>query len=336
MHDLTNLHQVTRLDLADRSTLLDQHPQLFCPFPAAINPAAAWVQEATTAWADRFGLIRSDRALRRFERLQYGTLMGRAYPTASETMLALIADWNTWLFLLDDQCDEQGLGRDPLALAHLHAHLLDILRGAIPPPDADIPLHALHDIATRLRSQCDEGWMRRFVQCVTDYCIANVWEAQNRATHHVPSEQAYRQMRPLTGAVFCYLMMIELAEQMTLPRAILDHPDLQRLALMTNHVICWSNDIISLAKELEAGDVHNLVYIVHRERGLSLVEAVRYVAALHDAEVRAFIQVSLLLNEVGGEDHAMLRQYLTGMQSWMRANMDWSAATARYRPIATS
>jgi 5-epi-alpha-selinene synthase len=323
------------LGLALESSSLDQHPQLFCPFDPAINPAAARVQQSTTEWAAHFGLISSDRALRRFEHLQYGTLMARAYPSAPAEPLALIADWNTWLFLLDDQCDEQGLGRDPRALAHLHAQLLAILGGAAPGASAAGQLRALHDLATRLRAERDEAWMRHFVQCVADYCAANVWEAQNRAARQVPSEFHYRQMRPLTGGVFCYLALIELAQRVTLPRSLRDHPEMQRLASMTNNVICWSNDIISLAKELERGDVHNLVYIVHRGRGYTLADAVQYVADLHDAEVRAFVYHSAQA-AAGGAEQAMAQRYIAGMRSWMRANLDWSAATARYRPTATS
>lgn len=334
MPNLPQPYQPVSLAQLNEGIILNQHPQLFCPFPEASNPAETWVQQSTADWAARFHLVQSDRARRRFERLQYGTLMSRAYPMATPAALALIADWNTWLFLLDDQCDEQGLGRDPHALMQLHTNLLTILQGATPPSAADAQWHALHNIVTRLRAEQDAAWMRRFVQCVADYCAANVWEARNRAAHQVPSEYAYRQMRPLTGAVFCYLTLIELAHQMTLPRTILDHPDVQRLTLMTNNVICWANDIISLAKELEAGDVHNLVYIVHREHGLSLAEAIQYVARLHDAEVHAFIQTNTRLSVEKDDDRILLQRYVTGMQAWMRANLDWSAATARYHPMA--
>jgi hypothetical protein len=84
---------------------------LACPFPAAISPHAATIEAATIAWARHIGLIQGPADIQRLQQLQYGMLMARAYPHAALPALQLISDWNTWLFLLDDQCDEAGLGR---------------------------------------------------------------------------------------------------------------------------------------------------------------------------------------------------------------------------------
>lgn len=304
-------------------------PDLLCPFKSAIHPAASQIQASTMAWAQRYGLVQSERSQRRFVRLQYGILMARAYPHASTDALSLIADWNTWLFHLDDQCDEQGLGREAEGLVRLHTQLLAILRGAAPLAH-DGQLEALYDIISRMRACRDDQWMERFITRVDEYFQANVWEAQNRAQRLVPSEADYHRMRPFTGAVFCYITLIELANTIFLTPEMVASPAVQRLASMTNNVICWSNDIISLQKELMGGDWHNLVYIVYRQRGLTIEQAITEVVQLHDNEVRAFQHLSQKTIDVDGT--SSLAEYIGGMQYWMRANLDWSAATTRYRP----
>lgn len=310
---------------------LERQSVLWCPFPEAIHPAAARVQQTTTQWAQEFGLLRSRRECERFARGEYGILMARAYPTAREEDLQLIADWNSWTFLLDDQFDEHSVGFDPHALEQLSDRILAILGGAAPSPSAPATFHALHDIACRLRARRDDMWMERFGACVRASLAAGQWEAGNRAAGRMPREREYRHMRLFTSGVFCYLTLIELAAQIALPDAIVHHPAVQYLAQTTNRVICWSNDLFSLLKEVARRDVHNLVIILQHERQLSLDSAVQEVTVDHDAEVEAFQHGRAQLPSFGAAHDDAVQRYVDGMQAWMRANMDWSLATGRYQ-----
>lgn len=304
---------------------------VFCPFPSAMSPYAGSVQDATMAWAHRFTLVRSARARARLDQLQYGTFMARAYPTAPDAALRLIADWNTWLFLLDDAFDEHELGFKPVELAALHARLIAIMSGAAPSAHEDTRYHALHDLTNRLQAQGGAAWMHRFVRCVEASFAASVWEACNRASQRVPHEPEYLHMRPFTSAVFCFLALIEIAEQTTLPAAVRQHPIIRSLSLMTNNIISWFNDLISFPKEMARGDVHNLVYIVHHERGIPLDDAVQYVVSKHDAEVRALQHLCATLH-ISDQHDQLAQRYAQSLHVWIRANVDWSIATARYRP----
>ncbi len=312
---------------------LEQHPVVLCPFPTATSPFFDQAQQATMAWADRYSLVRTSRAHERLNRLQYGSFMARAYPTATESALGLFADWNTWLFLLDDEFDEREFGRQPDQLARLHVRLLAILRGAQPHAGEDTRYHALHDLTTRFRAVAPAAWMRRFIRCVEATFAASVWEAHNRRRVRTPDEAEYLEMRPFTSAVYCFLSFIEIAEQISLSPNVRNNPTIQALSLMTNNVISWFNDLISYPKEIACGDVHNLVYIVHRERHISLEDAAVYVVHKHNAEIQAFQHASATLPS---SSHSGIQQYVTGLQAWIRANVDWSIATARYRPAGTS
>ncbi len=309
----------------------EQHPAIACPFLSAISPFAQQVQQATVAWADHFTLVHSLRARARMDRLHYGSFMGRAYPTASKAALCLIADWNTWLFLLDDTFDQQALGHKPNELARLHARLLAIMRGALPHATEDTRYHALYDLTMRFHSAAPAAWMRRFTCCVEATFDASVWEAHNRQLHRIPAEAAYLQMRPFTSAVYCFLSYIEVAEQIRLPANVRNHATIQSLSLMTNNIISWFNDLISYPQEMARGDVHNLVAIVHHERGVALEAAVAYVIRKHNHEMQAFQRACATLPDDIRDQHET-QQYVTGLQAWIRANVDWSIATARYRP----
>jgi hypothetical protein len=141
-------------------------------------------------------------------------------------------------------------------------------------------------------------------------------------------------MRPYTSAVYPCLLLIELAEVLRLPAEVYDHANVQVMAQMTNNVISWANDLVSLEKEQQSGDVHNLVIILANEERLPIYAAAERVVELHDAEVRAFIALSERLPAFTPAVDSELRRYVLGMRFWMRANLDWSLAAVRYRSAA--
>lgn len=306
-------------------------PELYCPFPSAMSPHATQVQEGTIDWARRFHLLQRESAYRRLSRLQYGMLTARAYPTAPPAILQAVTDWCTWLFLLDDQCDEAGIGHDPGQLRQLHKGLLAVLSGIAPDPHAEPLANGLWELYTRLLMHAPEGWLARFRRSVAQYFAANVWEATNRREGQVPDAATYRAMRPYTSAVYPCLLLIELAEALHLPADVHDHATVQVMAQMTNNVISWANDLVSLEKERQSGDVHNLVIVLANEGRLTLCTAVERVAELHDAEVRAFITLGQRLPSFTPAVDRDLSRYVLGMRFWMRANLDWSLAATRYR-----
>ncbi len=312
---------------------INQLPQLYCPFPAAINPAGADVQEQTIVWARQLRFSRRESSYRRMNRLQYAMLMARAYPNVPQDALQLIADWSTWLFLLDDKCDESGLGSEPARLALMHAQLMRVFDG-VKPDECDDPFaHGLWDIYLRLAARADDEWLARFRASVEQYFQANVWEASNRSLGCLPDSATYRSFRPFTSAVYPCLLLIELAENLQLPAHTVGHPTFQRLSLLANNVISFSNDIVSCHKERAQGDVHNLVLIYEKELAIPFARAVERVAALHDADVREFIALSERLPPFTPAVQANLQQYVTGMRYWMRANWDWSADAIRYHSV---
>jgi len=48
-----------------------------------------------------------------------GSLVARAYPRSPRDALVILTDWHTWLFMLDDECDEAGIGKRPQRLTAL-------------------------------------------------------------------------------------------------------------------------------------------------------------------------------------------------------------------------
>src|SRR5437867_1525463 len=107
-------------------------PTLYCPIPQRTSPYVEDVERHTLAWVQHFNLVPEGVAAYRFRMAQFGSLAASTYPHAAHDVLYLLADWCSWLFILDDHCDELGVGKRPDALAAMHRRLLAILRGATP------------------------------------------------------------------------------------------------------------------------------------------------------------------------------------------------------------
>ncbi len=331
-------------------------PSFFCPFPAAVSPYAEVVHQHTLEWVGRQGLVTGTRAFERLHAAKFAWLIARAYPNAPLDRLRLVSDWNTWLFILDDECDEHGIGKRPERLAALHAGCLNVLAGyrieqpdprglSCPVPDrraageerSDVPLlEALRDIRERLRGIMPRAWMIRFALSVSEYFEACEWEARNRVRGIWPDAPTYIRMRLYTGALYTDIELIDMTEGIALPLAVRKHPLVQRLMLIANNVVCWSNDIFSSPKELARHDMHNLVLILQRRDGLSLQGAVDRVAMLTARQVRRFIALEALLPRFGGPLDADVRCFIGVLRAWMRGNLDWSYESGRYHSTIAS
>jgi 5-epi-alpha-selinene synthase len=306
-------------------------PTLDCPFPPAVNPHAKAAQQHNLEWAQRLRLA-APADYQHFYASNFAGLAARTYPNAPCEELMIVADWCTWLFLQDDDCDEASVGAEPTQLAARHARFRQILRGAEVTTE-DLPLtHALFDLRQRMRRRTTAVWMQRFSDSVGDYLDANIWEATNRQARRTPDVATYLAKRPFTGAMYACLDLIDLTEGIDLPAAVRCHREVRRLSLMAINVVCWSNDILSLAKELQHGDLHNLVIALCAQYKLTLREAINRAAELHNAEVRAFLILEAHLPSFGKSVDAELRRYVAVLRAWMRGNLDWTLAAIRYRP----
>ncbi|MGN9808647.1 terpene synthase family protein [Micromonospora sp. BQ11] len=300
------------------------------PFPACRHEATDRVAEETLAWARHFGLITSGHRLRRADP---AGLAGRACPDGPVEHLRLLADLICWLFVMDDACDEDGLGDAPTRLAPTVAVLLDVL-DRHGDPAAQLPTgggalgDALDDLCRRVRSAGHAGMLLRFASQTRQYLMALLWEAANREHSRVPRVREYVQMRRHTGGVPLTLTLTDLAIGAAAGPAPRADPALAALDLLAADLICWCNDVFSYGKENRAGpDVHNLVSAIAGETGGDEEAALRAAADQFNLALAAYVEGEAALLATG---EAAVRPVLRGRRHWIRATYDWSRIAARY------
>src|SRR6185312_6612516 len=90
-----------------------QLPEFYCPFPPALSPHVEAVQPRLNQWMQEQRYLRTDAALKHFKAGRFAWVTGRAHPDASFESVLIVATYMSWLFMVDDLCDEAALGREP-------------------------------------------------------------------------------------------------------------------------------------------------------------------------------------------------------------------------------
>ncbi|MFC5922604.1 terpene synthase [Micromonospora vulcania] len=303
------------------------------PFAARRHKAADQVASESIEWAGAFGLIESGHRVHRLKRADAAGLAGRAYPDGPVDGLRLLTDLISWLFVMDDACDEDGLGADPGRLAPAIGALLDVLDRCGdpygPPPSGSGPLgDALHDLCRRTRAQGRPALLLQFVSQVREYLLALLWEATNRERRRVPEVAEYVQMRRHTGGVHPSLTLTDLAFEEPPGPARGADPAVVALDLLAVDLVCWCNDVFSYGKESRvAPDAHNLVTVIAQEAGTDEAGALRAAADRFNQGLAAYLAAENALLASGDEG---LRPALATRRNWVRATYDWSLVAARY------
>lgn len=272
--------------------------------------------------------------LRRYDASHFGLLAAYTYPHGTLERLEVCNDWHVWLFLFDDEADEQAeVGQRPEYLQEYTQACLAVLRGAAPRAGATPLEHFTFDLRERMRRLASEAWLARFTRDVEDYLHrGTLTAARNWVTGAVPDLETFIEERALDSGMFTAQDLMELTQEgLELPEALFSLPAVQRMRNLCTRVVAQTNDLFSFEKEvLWHGNPNNLVHALRAQRGFGLEEAIESTIDVINADVAAFLACEEQLGESGLLEDPRLRAYVTGMKSWMRGNVSWSLVSGRY------
>ena len=278
-------------------------------------------------------LPREPARVRRFDAGQFGLLSAYVYPKGRWERLALCNDWHAWLFLFDDQADEQAeIGQRPEVLESYVEACLEVLRGGRLRAGASPLERFTFEVRERMSCLASEMWMERFASDVEDYLLRGTLPAARHWTRGtVPELESYMEQRALDSGVYTALDLVEFAEPgQELPEELFRLPLVQRMRQLCTRVVALTNDLFSFEKEvLWHGNPNNFVHVLRMNQGLGLEEAVYAALDLINADTDAFIACEEALLASRLTDPRVLA-YVEGMKAWIRGNVHWSLVTGRY------
>ncbi|MET7711661.1 isoafricanol synthase [Streptomyces sp. NPDC005407] len=309
------------------------------PFPARFSPHAERARRHTLQWLQETGLLTGEAETAEYDALRLERLMAYFYPDATGNDLELAADFNAWFFIFDDQFDGR-LGMRPEAIEHVVAGLVRTMTAdgaSLVPGGAGPPLvQGFRNIWRRATAGAPYGWQRRFRTHWQAYMASYQAEAHHRNADRLPSLEQFLKVRRDSIGVQPCLDLTERCGGYTLPDGLHDSSPLGEMCEITGDVVIFVNDIVSLAKELAAGDVNNSVIVLREQKGCSLERSVEHITALANARTARFAQLAAALPRtlsergVPPEVRGHICHYVEGMGHLMAGNLAWSLSTSRY------
>lgn len=302
-------------------------PNLTYPFKSAISPHAEAVDQSVFEWGQKQGICSLSEP-DRYRALGIGQLVVRAYPHASYKELTLIGNWTLWLLTFDDNYDESETGLAPEKTAQIVARLLGILDGTPHgAPNCSVET-ALADFMQQLTACATDTQRARFTASVCGHLLSMCWETSNRAYLVPPSVAAYQHMRFHSGGVPTCFTLIDVVNNFELTAENYHHPEVSELIRLASNVVCWSNDVLSYAKEAARSSVvHSLPAILQHHHNLEISQAMHLAVEMHNDEVKAYVQAEEPVRRWASQD---LCRFLDGLHYWMTGNLGWSLASGRY------
>lgn len=308
-------------------------PNLYCPFPSQINQHVDVLEDYALEWVMRFNLLKNESTYQRLSKSKFFLLAAGAYPYSQLEELKIANDLLNWVFIWDDQCDLSDLGKQPEVLKGFHHRFLEILNGA-QLTNNDIPLgYALSDLRERMLRKMSQEWFLHFVHGFEEWFHGYEQEASIRVQDIIPDVSTYITLRRSSVGVNIFLTLTEMCHQLTISDFLRNHDVMKTLKLMTGHIIAWSNDIFSAFREMASGDVHNLVIVLNHQQQISLEQAIKNVAILHDLEVINLMNLEASLPSLGEGLDSEFAKYISGCHAWIRSNLDWYSHSGRYQNI---
>lgn len=271
--------------------------------------------------------------MRRFDASQFGLLTASVYPWGERERLEVCNDWHVWLFLFDDEVDEQReVCERPEELREYVEACVRVLRGG-PLRLRATPLERFtEDLRRRLERLASEAWLERFGRDVEDYLHQGTLQAASHwVAGTVPALEAYIEQRAMDSAMYTAQDLMEIAAPgQELPEELWRDPLVQRMRHLCTRVVGLTNDLFSFEKEvLWHHNPNNFVHVLRVTHQLGLEEAILAAIEFINADTEAFLACERVLEETGPVDARVLG-YVRGMKEWMRGNVHWSLVTGRY------
>jgi hypothetical protein len=303
------------------------------PFRSTISPFISSVREHNQQWAWDFGLVKDEESQQRFFRMNFASLASRLYPYADYEQLELITDWIAWIFAIDDLCDESSLGTDP---TKLHSYLESLLSMMVwTAADLDDPIKAaLSNLWERSCAYVDDEWKARYFRSLAAYFEGSIIEAIHRNDQIVPSMVEYSKMREYTAAIEWMFCLLELGNKLYFSCDILAHPSFREMMLVTGNIMGWFNDLVSVEKEIERGDIVNLLFVLQNERNLSLEDAFESAVKMHNNELRKLFLFESSMPPINAYLKREFEFCVESLHIWISGQVEWVKETSRYALVA--
>ncbi|MEV6237245.1 terpene synthase family protein [Lentzea sp. NPDC051838] len=280
-------------------------PVLDRTYPVRQSPHYSATATDFHRWMAAKGPYRTPAALASFAAKDYVYLASIAFPACNERLL--------WEFsgvcaTMSEQDDDWADHWDPL----------------------------IAEIWTRLASHIDPRQMSRLTDAVSAYKAGTEEYERKLIQGDIPQDVgSYLQSRYLTIGQLIDHVLIEISLGIDVSDSLSD-PLMAELVRCDVERVIACQDVLSLHKELHAGEHENLVHVIAAETGCGRTEAVAQACVFFkDANARTDRAADAVLASPLGRRRD-IRQFVRGLNDFVAGLIEWTSCSTRYTLADTS
>ncbi|KAE8149091.1 terpenoid synthase [Aspergillus avenaceus] len=343
-----NPRQRLLLQLRGHSFVIPDLQRVFAHWPQAINPEVGRLRKDVEARMEDF--FPDGKIARKMREAKVAEFGASWWPYASWDRLCIATYLSFWLFAWDDETDSTEISdlvhHDGRASAFrqetksfIHASLADefdqpaLLSGSRNPFIANFGT-----VGRAIAKSCTPEQRKTFLEELDFFLDMTHLEQLVQSSDELPTVEEYSRRRMGSGAVGVCLAITAYAYDMAISPLLMSTKSMQKLWDLTNVIICTTNDMISLKKEIEHDQTDSLIPLLYAERGGSLQDAVDTAARTVCNSVAEFDRVAeaFLIDNQEDPQLGNLSKFIDGCKFACTANLNWGLLSNRYKLPARS
>ncbi|MFJ6738976.1 terpene synthase family protein [Streptomyces sp. NPDC091279] len=319
-------------------------PEFYLPFPEqAGHPEAAEIEAAACAWARERGLV-DEAGWRRVTASRVVSAGTGCYDRAGRAEMDILARWYVWSLVVADDLDGGPRGESApewsRRSAALVADLTAVFQGrAVPDGARHGPLFSAvaDDLWPRTAERMSADWQHRFADHHHACLAAYRWQAAVRnGILPAPTLADYITRRRFSYGGYVFFDLIDLVEGVRLTERFYAERTWHDLTAAASDAMAWTNDIISLPKDLRDGERTNLLVLARGQLGGTWRECADQANAMVSERLRQFLyayaDLPYTVSRLGLDAEALTQaqQLAARLGAKVRASLNWHLRSARY------
>ncbi|MBT2394439.1 7-epi-alpha-eudesmol synthase [Streptomyces sp. ISL-100] len=308
------------------------------PFTTPVSTHLEYAKEQHLRWVWDMGLVRSVAGFEEYQSWDLPQAAIRTYPHASPDDMVVLMNWFSLAFLFDDQFDAASPDRADRIAEVARELIVTPLRPAGTRPRVVCPITlAWVEVWEQLSDGMSLTWCTRFAASWGRFLAAHAEEVDLAArSTTLLGVGPYKAFRRRTVGIHHSIDAGERSRRFEVPAQVQAHPVMEGLRDAAADTIGFMNDIHSFEREKRRGDGHNLIAVLHRERGYSWEkaadEAFRITGESLDEYVELEARVPAMCDELGLDDDERDRVWMgiEAIRHWINGNYEWALTTGRY------
>lgn len=306
--------------------------------PAAVHPRIEEIEAASLAWMRSTGLLATPELCDRWRRDRLGAIACHLYPYSGQEDADLYACWYSWWFYMDNLL---------LKVAYhewttLAMEVERVVRRAGATNHSAPVLNALAQLCRRTADSCSPDLYQWIVTGCGDALDGLNIEAFGHHTGRMPDlgnfgkDSEYLTIRRKSLGMLFDTGLMEHAARFTVPARLRRSPQWQQALETGFDVIILQNDIHGLMQDIAEGEMHNAVYLLHKQHEIELDRARDEIADVIRRKVADFLDAEKALHDTARqlnlppEDISNACDVLAKVKVYSQGALAWYRETDRY------